>query len=131
MTGIDVCARATFGHAMAAPPRSDEVASPHMTPPKPDGGIVPTKTSALEGLINARFGSLADIRPRRGQVRYGGISSLREFLAVGLQFLFYGFDVVPNLSDRIGYFFFCFPEEFAPVARQSWRGNIDAISVQL
>ena len=54
-----------------------------------------------------------------------------EFLAVDLQFLFYGFDVVPNLSNRIGYFFFCFPEEFAPMARQSWRGNIDAISVQL
>jgi hypothetical protein len=29
-----------------------------------------------------------------------------EFLAVDLQFLFYGFDVVPNLSNRIGYFFF-------------------------
>ena len=29
-----------------------------------------------------------------------------DFLAVDLQFFFYGFHVVSNLSNRIGYFFF-------------------------
>ena len=45
-----------------------------------------------------------------------------EFLAVDLQFFFYGFDVAPNLSNRIGYFFFCFPEALTPMTHQSWRG---------
>jgi hypothetical protein len=45
-----------------------------------------------------------------------------EFLAVDLQFFFYSFDVAPNLSNCIGYFFFCFPETLAPMTHQSWRG---------
>ena len=32
------------------------------TLPKPKAGIVPTKTSALEGAIDVRFGPLADVR---------------------------------------------------------------------
>ena len=54
-----------------------------------------------------------------------------EYLTADLEFFFYGFDIVANLGNRIGYFYFCFPEAFAQMARQSWRGNIDAISVQL
>jgi hypothetical protein len=34
----------------------------------------------------------------------------------------YGFDVAPNLSNRIGYFFFCFPEALTPMTHQSWHG---------
>ena len=52
------------------------------------------------------------------------------FLTAHLQFFCYGFDVTPNLSNRIGYFFFCFSEAFAPLARQSWRGYVNAISTQ-
>jgi hypothetical protein len=40
------------------------------TPPKLKAGIVPTKTSALEGAINVRFGSLADIRSAKAHVRF-------------------------------------------------------------
>jgi hypothetical protein len=29
-----------------------------------------------------------------------------EYLTADLEFFFYGFDIIPNLSNRIGYFFF-------------------------
>jgi hypothetical protein len=57
--------------------------------------------------------------PTRGTHGSPGFDSIEkpEFLAVDLQFFLYGFDVAPNLSNRIGYFFFCFPEALTPMTR--------------
>jgi hypothetical protein len=50
-----------------------------------------------------------------------------EFLAVDLQFFFYSFDIVPDLSNRIGYFFFCFPERICAngAPNPAWKRRHD------